>query len=386
MFLKRSILCLGLVVATGLSLSLLGEPPAGDRDVQQLINRLGSKKFKVREEAERQLLEREDAAPALQRVLQMPGADPEVARRATQILAEFQQREARRALKTLQTLGEQGEVDLFVERFVRRHQWDPPDSAWQVLGELAQKLAQLEAQGPRKANLPRSPHILFSDFRQYYALVQPKTLEFAQRRLRPCLVRGEEVGVKVLAGSLVATSGNFRAIELLGSAIFAGGSVTVADMASCIIVCDGEFKASTVFDCIVIARGPVQCHGVIRNSLIVSVGSVRVPKGTTVEDTVIKEKEPNPLGFVKFFDPAREGITVEKAEGGLRVKTATEGKRFARAGLRAGDVVTAIDGEAVKDTELFRRLLRRKLAEEKDAVFKVRRGEKTLEVSVRFKD
>jgi S1-C subfamily serine protease len=45
-----------------------------------------------------------------------------------------------------------------------------------------------------------------------------------------------------------------------------------------------------------------------------------------------------------------------------------------------------IDGEAVKDSESFRRLLRRKLAEEKDAVFKVRRGEKTLEVPIRFKD
>src|SRR5436190_230847 len=78
MFLKRSTLCLGLVVATALCLSFGGERPADEKGVQQLIRNLGSKHFKVREEAERQLLEREDAAPALHRIVQTPGTDREV--------------------------------------------------------------------------------------------------------------------------------------------------------------------------------------------------------------------------------------------------------------------------------------------------------------------
>jgi hypothetical protein len=42
--------------------------------------------------------------------------------------------------------------------------------------------------------------------------------------------------------------------------------------------------------------------------------------------TEIKEKQPNPLGFVKWFDPVSVGVVVEKAEGGVRVKQADENK------------------------------------------------------------
>jgi hypothetical protein len=389
MFLKTSILCLSLVLATGLSLSLLGESPADGEDVAQLIQRLSNKHFKVREEAARQLLEREDAAPALQRILQVPGSDPEVARRAAQILAEFNRRDARRVLQRLQSLGEQGEVDLLVEWFVRRRRWAPEDSAWQMLGDLARKLVQLETQGPRKTNLPHSESTPFVDFRRYRTLVRPKTVDFAPRQLQrgSYLARGEEIVADVLAQSLIATSGNFRASFLGGSAVFAGGSVAVKEVSNSVIICDGEFKARHyVGGCIIIARGPVQCPDKLHNSLIVSLGTVQVPKDTDGKDTLIQEKEPNPLGFVKFFDPARAGIEVRQAEDGVRVKTAFEGKRFARAGLKAGDLIAALDGEAIKDPESFRRLLRRKLAEGGASKLKVRRGEKTLEIPITWKD
>ena len=93
-----------------------------------------------------------------------------------------------------------------------------------------------------------------------------------------------------------------------------------------------------------------------------------------------------PLGFIKFFDPSQAGISVEGAKGGVAIKQVAPDKPFARAGLRSGDVPLAIDGTVVPSPESFRRLLRRKLAVGKDAAFKVRRGEKTLEIRVSCKN
>src|SRR5262249_4100905 len=146
---------------------------------------------------------------------------------------------------TLQTLGEQGEIDLLVERFVRRPQWEPPDNAWEVLSKLARKLAQRETRGSGKANLliNEAP---FGDFRLYRARAQPETLESARPNppgIRSYLVRGEEVAAKDLRDSLVASTGTFRAAALTSSAVFAGGSVNVDLAGSCVIVCDGDFTA-----------------------------------------------------------------------------------------------------------------------------------------------
>lgn len=96
----------------------------------------------------------------------------------------------------------------------------------------------------------------------------------------------------------------------------------------------------------------------------------------------LAEKEPKPLGFIRFFDPAEVGIKVESAEGGARVKSAEKGKRFAAAGLRDDDLITAVNGKDVKDAESFRRLLRASLAVDGETVLKVRRDKQVTEVRV----
>ena len=166
-----------------------------------------------------------------------------------------------------------------------------------------------------------------------------------------------------------------------GSVVFSGSSV-----GSSVIVCDGDFTARSVFKCLVIARGTIRCDDGANDSHLISGGRVEFKHPERVHGSKVVEKEPKPLGFVTFFDPADVGIRVESAEGGVRVKEAEKGKAFAAAGLRADDLVTALDGEAVKDAESFRRLLRAKLAVEGTITFKVRRGDKAVEVAVPHKD
>src|SRR5262249_10898994 len=105
-----------------------------------------------------------------------------------------------------------------------------------------------------------------------------------------------------------------------------------------------------------------------------------------IRNSIIKQNEGNPLGVIKFFDPGVLGIELGKVEGGVRVEAVRDGKPFAQAGIRKDDIVVAIDGVKVDSPETCRRLLRRRVVEDKTTTLQVQRGEKRLEVAVKFMD
>ncbi len=151
------------------------------------------------------------------------------------------------------------------------------------------------------------------------------------------------------------------------------------------IVSDGDVTLRDALGCLVIARGTVRaCE--FRDCLVVSGQAVVSTKFLKDEDAYkncsIKQNEPFPLSFVRFFDPAREGVTVEPADGGVRVKTVDAAKPFAQAGLRAGDVIAAVDGTASASPEVFRRLLRRAWVGDEGVALQVVRGGKTRQILV----
>jgi hypothetical protein len=374
-----------------------GEPPPAGDEIDRLIAQLGSDSFQVREAATRQLQQREDAIPALRRALQSP--EPEIARRAESILAFFVRQEKKRALAKLAALANDGQVDQAVEKLVRRKEWDDEDAAWQVMAELAGRLTELEKKQFGKVSLQAPPdeEVPLRDFRRYREKMQPMVLSGSRLSPRELLgnrfvVRAEEIHTDVgKLASLLAASSRLKTPNVDRSVLFAGGSVEVrGTLGNSLVVCDGDFTAGEIDNSLVIARGDIRYWHRVSNSRLITGGSVRQLAqrfvGEPVIDTKIKEKETNPLGFVTFFDPAKVGITVEKADSGLRVKEAAKDKPFARAGLHADDLLTAVEGEAVKDPEVFRRLLRAKLAVEGEMVLKVRRGERTLELRVPCKD
>ncbi|HKB42022.1 MAG TPA: PDZ domain-containing protein, partial [Gemmataceae bacterium] len=97
----------------------------------------------------------------------------------------------------------------------------------------------------------------------------------------------------------------------------------------------------------------------------------------------MKDNEPTPLGFVRFFDPSSVGINVEKTDSGVKVKDAPKEKPFGAAGLLSGDFIVALDGKEPKDPETFRRLLRPRAVNNEEMLFCIRRGNETLEIKVR---
>jgi hypothetical protein len=398
-FLSDLLLAVGVCATLVLSWpprSVADEGPPSSREIDKLIAQLGSDSFTAREEATRLLQQRPDAIPVLRRALK--SSDGEVARRAGAILEFFDRQEKNRPLRRLAALAKDGQVDLAVEKLVRHKEWDDEDAALQVLAELAGRLTDLEQKEFGVVSLQPSPQpgseMPIRDFRRYREKMQPKLLTAPRisprDRLEHVMVlRAEEIQADGhLFDSLVVCSGRVRGRMLARTVLFAGDSVE-ADVLNSVIVCDGDFtlRGDLLAGGLIIARGDVHCSSNVIGSRIIAGGRVYLKGGGQLSSkSKVKENEPNPLGFVTFFDPAKVGIKVEKADGGLRVKEAAKDKPFARAGLHADDLLTAVDGETVKDPEVFRRLLRAKLAVEGEMVLKVRRGEQTLEVRVPCKD
>jgi hypothetical protein len=364
------------------------EPSAREREIDELIARLGNESFEVREEATRRLKEREEAAPMLRRALR--SADAEVARRVAEILESFARRQQDRARAKVADLAKGGAVDRAVEQFVRRAEWDDESPCWRALADLAGKLDDRERQTYGKASRRADERFRSVDISDIDRL----RIKFIHRgraapRLweRRVVLREEEIEASVVGDALFAVSGNVKIQPLVNhSTIFSSGSVDLFGVVNSLVVCDGDFTARDIVNSLIIARGTIRHLEDVRNSRIITCGEVQDPRFSRLHDSQVVEKEPKPLGFVKFFDPADVGLRVAAADGGARVTEAARGQRFA-AGLRADDLITAVNGKAVKDAEAFRRLLRTRLAvPDEEMVFTVRRAGKALEVRVPGKE
>ena len=91
------------------------------------------------------------------------------------------------------------------------------------------------------------------------------------------------------------------------------------------------------------------------------------------EKCVVRTGDAVPLGFIRFFDPAEAGVEASADADGVRVQSVTKDKPFAAAGLRAGDVITAVgdekidpSGTALDEFDSFRRPLRKALAADEE--------------------
>jgi hypothetical protein len=370
------------------------EEPAGSaQGIDELIARLGSPNFELREAAQRQLMEREDAIPALRRALK--SSDAEVARRARDILDALARKGEPRAFARLAELAKREAVDQAVELFAGRDKWHDAPACWQVMADLEARLNDLERRtygsicmGPsyRERITDKDARGVANDQDLQIVASYPASQEMWKGRV---VLRAQEIarGRQTMWG-LFALSGNIKAQFLDSSAVFAGGSIEVTQIiGDALVVCDGDVTVGTsIKHSLLIARGTVHLKRAADGARIISCGEVRCDHPEWVRDTKIVEKEVKPLGFVTFFDPADMGIRVEKADGGARVKEAAKGQRFAKAGVRADDLITGVDGDKVTDAESFRRLLRARLAVDADMVLKVRRAEQAVEVRVPGKE
>jgi hypothetical protein len=262
------------------------------------------------------------------------------------------------------------------------------------------------------------------EFRHYVELVNPKEIaepkiEIDTGELRPgkdrsekewaaCkfiratrgrfLLRGEEVSLTgsdaTLGCGMIAACGDVQLYAAVNSFIIAGGDVKIVfNLDNSIIICDGDVELSYMpsYGCLIVARGKVTCvHDPLRHGLIRSGHTLHLPDGKTVD---LKDGTPDPFAFVKFFELADVGITAENLPPhekpdaqGVLLKEVRKDSPFAN-GLRPGDRIIAIEEKKTPTTEIFRRILRRKLAEDEPTItFTVRRSGKMLDVPIPMKN
>jgi hypothetical protein len=164
--------------------------------------------------------------------------------------------------------------------------------------------------------------------------------------------------------------------------IVANGPVQLdCEVGQSVIVADGHvtLRRGAAF-CVIIARGPVTCRGHVQSCVVVSGKAIDFEH--RAYESVVKANDPFPLELVRFFDPKRVGVEVEKTKAGVEVKSVARGKAFAAAGLAVGDVIDALDGQEVADREAFRRALRPHAAEQGTFTLSFRRDGKRREARV----
>jgi hypothetical protein len=190
-----------------------------------------------------------------------------------------------------------------------------------------------------------------------------------------------------LAYNIVISRGDVRTIKHLNqSIVYANGDISVGEhIDSVIVVCDGDVTiGSGAADTLVVARGSIRVKDLTTSSTLVAGGKIKLSNRTVRPKFLaptVKEDEPNAFGFVTFFELSAVGVEVKVTDSAVRVSAVAESKPFAKAGIRADDTITDVNGKKPDSAESLRRLLRDALAIG-DATVKLRRGEKTETVKV----
>lgn len=378
-------------------------PVPGQQKLDDLIRQLGDPRYPVREAAAKELTERIDAVPLLEKALK--SSDAEIARQAGRVLEANKGRRQRRALQRALNWGKAGRIDLMIDALAI---WDGPKDSeeyWQSVIDIARLLAKPADDRYVKAHnisaLEKDALLLRSvitDFRSrglpavpYFskAIIDEasRTEWLGYARCETARIRCPANASAVVASDSVVIDGTCRS-----SIVLSNGDVECSESFCSIIICGGTIRPSDgsplfrLTGSLVIARR-WQPHGKYNDfsgSVLLCAEPYERPSKKvrfSTERSVIEDGKP--LDFIKWFDPIEVGVRVAERDKQVVIDRAEPVKPFARAGLKAGDVIVAVDGKEPGTAEGFRRLVRKGVVREK-VVVTFRRAGKLQEVTVRL--
>lgn len=396
-------LTISTLVAVGSCIGFASDiPPPRPVDVAGLVRRLGSEDFAEREAASRRLATLNvDAVPQeVLAALESPNA--EIRQRAAIVVKALREHIAlapeRAAIARLprgERFARRGQIDLFVASTAACEGKVNEDHPWVPAVNFGRKLIELaDMNGDRKPhNCPSS----FQDFATYKKLFNPlftQTDEVykSQSRVAPevILSLGSEATCR-FSSSLVVARGPVGMAISNHSLILATGDITCGDdINNSVVICDGDvLVAGHVQTSLIIARGKIKIGASANASNLIAGATVtiakpREPGGAEFEKVakiVIDEHALKPLGYVTFFELSAVGVEAKLADAAVTVTAVADGKPFAKAGVKVGDIITDVNSKKPESAESLRRLLRDALAVG-DATITLRRGEKTETVKV----
>jgi len=341
----------------------------------ELIQLLGSKEYQDRENASRALEKRDDAVIELRAALASDNA--EVARRAKSILNVIVNRRLMRCLE----YGRSGRIDLIAES-ARIHEtiadgkvvWQTIlDASWEIV-----KLGQPDTAVQQKwkhEGFPEQPFKNFVAQRANYFIGRNSLDAVKNVRLLTIWHSGILKGNGVNR-SLIVNAGPIQVDHVVGGCIVFSteGLSGSLGLYHSLVVTDGDIRLRHANNSVVIARGNIriaELTGAKCNLSLHAGGRVHIESlvhngrrapfnGRTnlLEGTEIKEGVRTSLGFVRFFEISDVGIEV-RGDGAPKLEKLLADSPMAKAGLKPGDVILAIDDCKVGDCDAVRRMLRR---------------------------
>jgi hypothetical protein len=165
----------------------------------------------------------------------------------------------------------------------------------------------------------------------------------------------------------------------------------------CLVISSGSVKVFRQMDRGVI-ESAVICRGDVEFVFDRPPDRVQVRAGGTITDVnpVVKRRlKPEEIGFVekddkllgfKFYSCIEDGLTAKADKGVVTVSKVDAKKPFAKAGVKDGDVIEAINGEKVPSLHELDRLLCRATVASGVAKLTVKRGDKSEVIEVKLAD
>lgn len=374
------------------------QPSSDDKAaIRRLIDRLGSDDFRVREEATRKLKALgEKALPQVEKAVQ--SADAEVRRRAQRIAAHLREQKRQRVLREILAEASFRPIDRAIERMAMRAEFDKPEN-WERFIRLADAMTQRASQlGGKRWTLPDV------DFRKFPTISDGPEGGLLRRQLRvDSKIRLDGCGhiFTSIHRCFLVSSGTIPRFRMLTeSIVFVNGDLLgCSAISNSFVFCNGDIgRVAAIRDSVILATGDIQGSSNSENSFfqVKSVMRQRIARGNvylnldevrcarSVNNQFPRSKK-GPLQIVKFFDPSALGIAFSQSGEQVRIVKVREGEAFARASLRAGDVVLRADTNEISSAEELRKFLRCRLPGE-EFVLTVRRGKKIVETKVKLKD
>lgn len=393
---SRMVLML-VVIALPLLFGEANEAAAEEPEMEKLVRDLGSKDFRVRQSAMRRLTELE-AVDALRQALKSD--DPEIARLADRALKDLERSGWPRFVQKLKQESADGKASLAIDRFVR---WNGPaddvaswqlmiDFAWDVANRATEKHpALVDGWLSRSKVLPiQTTKQVSSDRGQKELFIrahQPVTIsDRFSGFVRAAGIKIERPGF-THRSVFMSSDGMESDSSLHQSIILVAGPARIRGACHTILICDGDIEdAFVISGSVVIANGSVKCRSA-GNSVIVAAGTItsKYKRDDPLNaQTIWIENEPNPFGFIEWFSTAEVGLEVAAAKGSVKVAKLHDGKLPFKAGLKVGDIITAVDGTKVDSPDSFRRGLLRGVVNER-CTLTVKRGDMSLDILLDFR-
>ena len=349
-------------------------------EIKRFIERLGSADYRERESATEVLKQRPEAAIALLRANRTTDS-PEVKRRLESILPTMMTEEAaKKRLARLPEYVKYRQLDRLVETMVACREFITAEHDAHVRAFVK----DIYTAATKGNNFPPTPWLPANpkDFEDFKTFAWHNRLGLGitptiVARIAPTL-RGVGTGVIASDGivdrlpmvkCVAISNGNINITSLHHSILITTGSVQLlAGADDVVLVCLGDADVESGSDSVIVTAGRVRAHG--------DLGWL------DRKASIIREGDAEFFSTWKLYSAKEAGATLWSIFGVVGIGVVAPDSRFARAGIRPGDIVMRIDGTPIHSVRDANRLLCRSTVTWGSADLTIIRGERRHEFLV----